>query len=327
MEDKNNVLVLINLEDEHKKLFESAAPSAVFTYCSHDDATPEMFQEAEVIIGNPPVELIKGSKKLKWVQLQSAGADQYVNAGGLPEGTVLTNATGAYGLAISEYMLGVLLELIKKLHLYRDNQRQNHWKDEGEIRSVYNSTILIVGLGDIGSEFAKRTKALGAYTIGVRRADTSKPDYIDELSLMDKLDTLLPRADVVALSLPNTSETRHLFTADRIAKIKKGAILINVGRGSAIDTDALCDALQSGHLSGAALDVTDPEPLPADHILWSIESAVITPHVSGGYHLKETFERIVRISAENLRRYSSGERLKNVVDFSTGYRAHLKEQP
>jgi len=162
-------------------------------------------------------------------------------------------------------MLSALLELYKKLHLYRDNQIESNWHYEGPVKAVYNSTALIVGLGNIDGEFAKRLKALGAYTIGIRRSDTNKPDYLDELHFMDKLETLLPCADIVALSLPSTKLTYKIINQKTLGLMKHDAVLINIGRGNAIDTDALCDALENGHILGAALDVTDPEPLPKDH--------------------------------------------------------------
>ena len=175
-------------------------------------------------------------------------------------------------------------------------------------------------MGDIGGEFAKRVKALGAYVIGVRRTDTRCPDYADEVHLTADLDVLLPRADVVAIAMPGTRETAHLMDRRRIGLMKEGAVLLNVGRGAIVDTEALCDALESGHLLGAGLDVTDPEPLPQGHRLWEIPSAVVTPHISGFFHLQETLERIIRISAENLKAYRCSEPLRNLVDFSTGYR-------
>ena len=124
----------------------------------------------------------------------------------------------------------------------------------------------------------------------------------------------------VAIPLPGTTATKGMIDAELMAKMKDGAILLNVGRGMIVDTDALCAALENGKLAGAGVDVTDPEPLPADHPLWKMENAVITPHISGGYHLQETHDRIVRIMAENLKRFLAGEPLRNVVDFSTGYR-------
>ena len=217
-------------------------------------------------------------------------------------------------------MVAVWLMLLKKLHSYRDAQPAGAWGDLGPVASAWNSTVLVLGLGDIGGEFAKRAKALGARVIGVRRAGVDKPDFVDALIHTDRLDEYLPQADCVAITLPGTAQTRNMFDAARIAKMKDGAILLNVGRGTIVDSTALCAALERGKLAGAALDVTDPEPLPADHPLWKQKNAVITPHVSGGFHLQETHERIIRIMAENLRAFCAGAPLRNVVDFETGYR-------
>lgn len=314
-----NILVLMPVNEKHKRLLEEKAPTANFIYMDSKSVDAAHVQKANIIIGNPPVDMIKASKNLQLLQLQSAGVGVYSEEDVLPEGTILTNATGAYGLAISEYMLGVLLELYKKLHLYRDNQVEGNWSYEGQVKSIYNSTALIVGLGDIGGEFAKRLKALGAYTIGIRRKDSNRPEYLDELHFMDKLEELLPRADIVALSLPGTKMTTRIINEKTLKLMKPDAVLINVGRGSAIDTEALCDALESGHLLGAALDVTDPEPLPKDHRLWKIKNIVITPHVSGGYSLQETHDRVVKISANNVEAFLNNKSLANVVDRSAGY--------
>lgn len=297
---------------------EAAAPEAEFIYKETGVVRADV-ESADVILGNVSPALLSPTDKLRWMQTQSAGVDGYLS-GCLPENAVLTNATGAYGLAISEYMLAVWLELMKKLHRYRDVQHTGEWKDLGPVTSAWQSTVLVLGLGDIGSEFAKRAKAMGARVIGVRRKGTDKPDFVDELIHTDQLDAYLPEADCVAITLPGTKETKGMFGADRLAKMKDGAILLNVGRGSIVDSDALCAALQSGKLSGAGLDVTDPEPLPAEHPLWKQENAVITPHISGGFHLEETHDRIIRIMAENLRAFCAGAPLRNVVDFETGYR-------
>lgn len=321
MYDEINIVVLMPMDAQQKVQLMSALPGGNFIFASAQEISNAALADAHVIIGNIEPFRLHAAKNLQWLQLNSAGADVYVKEGVLKPGTILTNATGAYGLAISEHMIGVLLAIFKKLYLYRDNQSSSQWKDEGEVKSIYGSTALIIGLGDIGGEFAKRFKALGGYTIGVRRTDVNKPDYLDELYLMDKIDELLPKADVVALSLPNTKETYKMFDAKRIAKMKDNAVLLNVGRGTCIDTEALCDALESGKLMGAGLDVTDPEPLPSDHRLWTIKNAIITPHVSGDYHLKETHNRIVRIAIDNLKAYANGEDMRNLVDFSTGYKS------
>lgn len=312
------VLMVMPVNDENKALLEASAPGSSFIFCQKP--SDEDIISADIILGNLPAEKIMKNKNLKWLQTNSAGVEQFIKPGVLPKDCKLTNATGGYGLAISEHLMGMYLELIKKLHFYRDNQKEGCWKDCGGVASVYGSTVLILGLGDIGSSFAKICKAMGAYVIGVRRTDASKSDFADEVHLTAEIDDLLPKADCVAIALPGTPETAGMFGAKRISKMKDGAVLLNVGRGSIVDTEALCDALESGKLSGAGLDVTEPEPLPENSRLWKIDTAVITPHVSGGYHLHETHERIVGICAENLRRFLAGEQLKNTVDFTTGYR-------
>lgn len=324
VESELNILIVMPMGDEHKLEIMKAATGGNFIFAKESEVSDATLGDMDIIIGNLPVERLKVAKNLKWLQLNSAGADLYVKEGKLPNNAILTNATGAYGLAISEHMIGMLLELIKKLNLYRDNQMKGLWKDEGEVKSIYGSTVLIVGLGDIGGEFARKIKALGGYTIGIRRSNDIKPEYLDEIYLMDKLEEVLSRADVVALSLPSTKDTFKLFSKEKLCKMKKGSVLLNVGRGNVLDTEALCDVVEDGYLSGVALDVTDPEPLPVDHRLWKYKNVIITPHISGDYHLKETHNRIVHIAAKNLKSFVAGKELENVVDFKTGYRTLKK---
>lgn len=316
------VLVTIPVEDRHKEYLEQIGKNCRFQYTSSASITEEQVLDAEIIIGNVNPKLLKGAEKLEWLQLNSAGADNYCKPGVLKNKVLLTNATGAYGLAISEYMVGMSFLLQNKLYQYYQNQLNHQWKDQGNVSSVYGSATLVVGLGDIGGAYAMRMKALGSYTIGVRRKEGEKPEYLDEIYTMEKLDNLLPRADFVSLSLPNTPQTYHIMDERRLRLMKPTAFLINVGRGTAIDTEALCKVLQEGHLGGCAVDVTDPEPLPENHPLWDMPRMVITPHISGQYHLQETLERIVRIAGDNLEKFLAGEKeqMKNLVDFETGYR-------
>ena len=325
--------VTIPTGERHRSLLQQAAPGWEFRFrgtdtlvCAPQEALPgqpvtqEDVDWAQVILGNVPAAMLHGSPALEWLQTNSAGVEAYIQPGVLAGDTLLTNATGAYGLAIAEHMLGMLLELFKKLELYRDAQKSGAWQSQGAVKAVYGSTVLVLGMGDIGGEFAARCKALGAKVIGVRRSPRPCPEYADEVHLLEDLDSLLPQADVVAVTLPGTDATRGLMSRERLAKMKEGAVLLNVGRGFIVDTEALCDALERGHLSGAGVDVTDPEPLPPTHRLWNIPTAVVTPHISGFYHLRETHERIVGIFLENLRRFQAGEPLRNLVDFATGYR-------
>lgn len=314
------VLVTIPVEERHKRQLECIAPHATFVYQSAGDTKSELVQEMDIIIGNVGPEKIAGTKNLKWMQLNSAGTDGYLTEGVLPKEAKLTNATGAYGLAISEHMIAMALGLKKKLYLYGKNQEDGIWKDEGPVTSIWNAVTLVLGLGDIGSEFALRMKALGSYVIGIRRTQQQKPDFVDELYQMEHLEECLGRADIVAMSLPGTKETFRIMNRERLRKMKSDAILLNVGRGTAVDTEALCDALEQGWIGGAGLDVTDPEPLPEEHRLWRAPHLILTPHVSGQYHLKETHERILKIAFYNLKAFLNGKEMKNVVDFETGYR-------
>lgn len=318
MNSIKKAVVLLPTEERHKKQLEKAAPHTEFIYASGMEHAP--LDQADVILGNPSVSALKGCKQLKWLQLGSAGANQYTVPGVLPNNVLLTNATGAYGLAISEYMVGGVLQLFKNFHIYRDQQKKHLWNYAGTVKSIWGSTVLIVGLGDIGGEFAKRMKALGAKTIGIKRRVGEKPQWLDELYSMDALDDLLPLADVAAFSLPETPFTNGLMNRQRLEKMKDGAVLVNVGRGTLLDQTALCNCLQSGKLRGAVLDVTQPEPLPENDPLWELANVLITPHVSGGYSLPETFERIIAICVENLTRYQQEKPLRNLVDFETGYK-------
>lgn len=331
--NEKRALVTIPTGERHRYLLQQAAPGWEFRFrgtdtlvCAPQEALPgqpvtqEDVDWAQVILGNVPAAMLHGSPALEWLQTNSAGVEPYIQPGVLAGDTLLTNATGAYGLAIAEHMLGMLLELFKKLELYRDAQKSGAWQSQGAVKAVYGSTVLVLGMGDIGGEFAARCKALGAKVIGVRRSPRPCPEYADEVHLLEDLDSLLPQADVVAITLPGTDATRGLMSRERLAKMKEGAVLLNVGRGFIVDTEALCDALERGHLSGAGVDVTDPEPLPPTHRLWNIPTAVVTPHISGFYHLRETHERIVGIFLENLRHFQAGEPLRNLVDFATGYR-------
>ena len=306
-------------EPQYREALRQLAPDFDFYFTEDGPVPDEAWENAVVILGGPSAAELAKCRKLRWVQLGSAGVDFYCRPGVLPESVMLTNATGSYGHAISEYMVGATLMVMKNLHLYRDNQATGAWLDRGNVKSVTSSKVLVIGMGDIGGEYARRMHALGASVTGITRTPREKPVYADRMGLLGDLDALLPEYDVVAMALPNTAETVGLMDVRRLSLMKKGAILVNVGRGSAVDTEALCDVLESGHLQGAVLDVTAPEPLPSDHRLWHIPGAVITPHISGGYHMRETYENIMAIFTENLGRFVRGEELGHQVDRSTGY--------
>lgn len=315
------IVVAVPIQEKHRMQLMQAAGDADMVFEPDKEAAAELLSDAEVLIGNlPPQVLREKGKKLRWVQLNSAGTDGYCAPGVLPQGCLLTNATGGYGLAISEYMVAYMFALQKKLPLYCEQKNRHEWQHRGAVRAVCGSTVVCWGMGDIGSEFARRCKVLGCTVIGIKRYPAEKQDFVDELVGPDALAQVLPRADVVAMSMPNTAETQKILNADTLALLKVSAIVINVGRGTAIDQNALCEALYSGRIAGAAIDVTDPEPLPADHPLWDAPNLILTPHVSGGWSLAETLDRVVNICAENLEAYLSGKPLRNRINTKTGYK-------
>lgn len=316
---EKKVLVVLPVQERHKEKLEAAGEGCCFTYSSPKEVTEAMIAEAEIIIGNVPAVKIGASDRLELLQLNSAGADQYIKPGILSDKTILTNATGAYSKAVAEHMLAMMFMLLKKLHLYRDAQARAKWTDEGTVGSITDATVLVVGLGDIGLHFARMAKALGAYTIGVKRRMSPCPDGVDELYTTDQLDAVLPRADVIVSFLPGTKATYHIYTKGRFELMKKDAIFLNGGRGNAVDSNVLYEALSQHQIAAVGIDVTEPEPLPSEHPLWRLANVMITPHISGQYHLPETFERVVDISVGNLAAYLNGQPLQNIVDFTTGY--------
>lgn len=279
----------------------------------------EFYEDCEVIFGTPKPAWMASYKNLKWLQTSSAGVDAYCHPGILSEDVLLTNAKGGYGIGIAEHLMMQLLMLLKNSVAYHHQQLEQKWQSLGAVRGLYGSVVTVVGLGDIGGEFAKRAKAFGAVVRGVKRVATDKPEYVDELYATEDVDAALKGADVVALCLPNTPTTDNILNAQRIAALKQGAIVLNVGRGSAIDEQALVAVLNSGHLGGAGLDVTRVEPLPAGDPLWTAKNTIISPHVSGGVTFDLTIDRVIGVFTDNLKDYAEGKPFKRLVNRKEGY--------
>ncbi len=286
-------------------------------------APEEMAQEdldaAAAVIHFFPPEMLQRAKNLEWVQLSSAGADMFAKEGILPASCVLTNGSGAYSLSVGEHMIAQTFALIRNLEINAADQARHVWGPTRPVISVEGSTILVLGLGDIGGSYAGKMKALGAYVIGVTRHEHEKPDTVDELVTMDALEDVLPRADIIAMILPGSEETTHVINDHTLSLMKDGVYLINDGRGGAIDQDALMRALDSGKVRAAALDVTTPEPLGEDHPLWNYPNVLITPHCAGWWQLPATLDRVVKICGTNLRAFSCGGEFINIVSRKLGY--------
>ena len=277
--------------------------------------------DPEVIIGSCPADLIRNAENLVWVQIFSAGAERCLAIDELGSGEVLlTNGQKMTAPAIGEHAVAMALSLARGLvrygHLMPSGKWDRDWARSGGIYSVSGKTMLVVGLGGIGSAAAERANALGMRVIATRNSSREGPPYVDYVGLSDELGDLAAEADIIVNALPLTPATQGLFDAAMFAKVKPGAFFINVGRGGTVVTDALVDALASGHVAGAGLDVTDPEPLPADHALWQMNNVIITPHISwAGYDARLRN----MLMHENIRRYLAGEALLNVVDPDRGY--------
>ena len=315
------ILVAIPINQTHREYLEKQAQGyeVEFKYISAENLTLDDMQDVNCIIGSIRRKLIKAADKLEWLQIIYAGADLFTVPGLLKPETILTNAAGAYNTEVAEHMLAMTFSLVRRFNQYMRNQVNHTWKQMGSVKSVKDSKILVLGLGRIGGDYASKVKALGAYVIGVKRTVREKPDYVDEIYTIDELDDVIGRADIVAMVLPGVKGTENIMSRERLNKMKRGAYLINVGRGNAIDHEALKAALKSGQLAGAGLDVTEPEPLPAEDELWNFDNVIITPHIAGHLFLDESRECIIEIAGKNLNNWLNGKPLINVVDRQLGY--------
>lgn len=272
--------------------------------------------QADVVIGEPDAEVLAKAEGIKLVQMTWAGADRYTkNAEIFPKGTALCNAVGGFGHIISQHVVGQILSITMNLAGYRDLQKRGVWGDLGGNMSLEGAKVLIFGAGSIGGDCAKRLSGFDCASItGVCRNTATPRDYFDALVTLDEAEGLLSSSDIVICALPSTAETARFLDERRLRLMKTGGVLVNVGRGDFIDNDALAVVLNDGHLRGAALDVTAPEPLPEGHALWATDSCLITPHVSGGsFRHAGTAARICAIACDNLRRLNAGEELVNRV--------------
>ncbi len=306
-------------ETNMKALIDSAAEMGHTLKVGSPDADLDFYKDADVIFGMPKSSYLPHLTDLEWLHASFAGVERYCD-GSFPSEVTLTNSAGAFGEGIAESMLcGALMCLRNVPHFYK-NQQEQGWNRTVQNRSLYGKKVVIIGMGDIGRSFANICTAFGTTVIGVRRsADKSPPKGFAAVYPTAELDSVLPDADLVALCLPSTPETEGLLSKGRIALMKHTAIVLNVGRGVTIDQEALIEALNSGKLGGAYLDVVYPEPLPTDHPLWSAKNTVITPHVSGTISYPSVISNVNELFLENLRRYTNNEPLLNVVDTIKGY--------
>jgi phosphoglycerate dehydrogenase-like enzyme len=284
----------------------------------------EVVAGADVLIGLCTPEIVARGTDLKWIQLLNAGADSCATIPAVAErGILVTNLQRIQGPHMAEHAIAMLLSLARALPVYAAEQNAGAFtrgfrETRGERPiEVEGKTLLVVGLGGIGTEVAKRAHGLGLRVIATRGRRREGPDYVEYVGLADEYRTLAARADVVVNSTPLTLQTRGMFDAQFFAAMKDDALFINIGRGESVVTADLTAALQAATIGGAGLDVTDPEPLPPGHPLWSMSNVIITPHIatSSDYRSERTFTLI----GENVRRYVRGDAVLSVVDLAAGY--------
>ncbi len=289
---------------------------------SADEALAEI-AGADALLGFCSESLLSAGKELRWVQAYWAGVEECVRIDALQSGDIiLTNAQHIGSPALAETSIALMMALVRGLDIYYQNQLKGEWiRNIGELQGTFmelsGRTMLVVGLGGIGTQVAKRAHGLGMRVIATRNSRREGPDYVDYVGLAHEVNDLAAQADVVVNTVPLTEQTRGMFDKAFFDRMKPTAFFISVGRGGSTNTDDLIAALENGDIAGAGLDVTDPEPLPEGHPLWSAPRVIITPHTAGrGDRGRERLFIMVR---ENLRRYVNGEPMLSVVNIERGY--------
>lgn len=316
--------------NRYESICRAAGDLIVINANSAADALTAM-PDATAFFGKITPELLSAARDLRWVQSPTAGLEHYLFPELVEHPCVLTNMRGLFSDVIADHVLGCVLAFCRNLHYYARAQIDHRWEPVGgnddrhssltgpsyvcgfdrAHRHVSDQTLGVVGVGGIGAEVCRRAAAFDMRILGV----DPQPQTIDGLVDVwptDRLDELLAASDFTVIAAPLTPETRQLFDKSRMARMKKGAVLINVGRAAIVDQDALVEAISTGHLGGAVLDVVEPEPLPADHPLWTFENVLLTPHIAAAS--PRIAERHLATLVENVRRFVNDEPLLNVVD-------------
>ncbi|HEY7030159.1 MAG TPA: D-2-hydroxyacid dehydrogenase [Thermomicrobiales bacterium] len=315
------LLIRFPLEDRHAQRLRDRFPDLNVVVAPSAAEFQALLPQAEAVVAwrLEPAE-IAAAPKLRWLQTVGAGVEDVIVPAMAERGVILTNNSGVHAPNISEHLLAMMLAFARRLPFQVRGQVAHEWRDETGRQGVFEldgQTLLVVGLGDIGQALAKRAHALGMEVIGVRRRGGELPEGVARVVGLPELGQVLPQAHHVAVCLPLTPLTRGLFVKDAFDRMRTGAYIYNIGRGPIIDTAALVAALSSGHLGGAGLDVTDPEPLPPNSPLWDMDNVIITSHTSGA--TPRYWDRAIAILESNIERFRAGGELLNVVDLAMGY--------
>ena len=310
------------LQERHVEKIKKAAVEvgAAVCFVEEEKDIPDGFTDAEVLYGFG-TEYARSNPALKWLCVPSAGVDYLMGDSAFAnEECLLTNSSGAYGVTIAEHMIAVSLMMMRKLTVTYEETLRGVWGRPKPQKSLKNSRITVLGTGDIGTAFARRAKAFEPMSIvGVCRSGRSEETCYDRVVPIGEFDSVLPETDLLVMSLPDTPETKGILSRERLALLPEGSFVVNVGRGSAIDEDALADLLDQKYLGGAALDVFRTEPLPEESRLWKTKNLLITPHLAGNLTLDYTLDTNVDMFCEDLLNYAAGRPLTHLVDQKKGY--------
>ncbi len=314
--------IVIRADAERIAWLQPAAPGVELVPAGTVEQAVAAAPGAQGMIGFCSGEILAAGADLHWLQLPYAGAERCVGLPAIRERNILvTNAQRIYGPEIAEHVMAMILAFTRGLNRYIPAQEEGLWDrglvPEDRLWELEGKTLLVVGLGGIGTEVARLGHAMGMTVLATRNSSREGPPFVSYVGLADELPSLVPKADVIVNAVPLTPATTGIFDMQFFSSMKPTAYFINVGRGRSVVTDDLVAALGAGRLAGAGLDVTDPEPLPADHPLWRTPGVIITPHVAAGSDLRS--ERLWIVMRENLRRYAAGDRMLSVVDVERGY--------
>ncbi len=279
----------------------------------------EVLARAEVLMNYGDKSQIAPAKNVRYIHTISAGIDGYIDEVDRCHGSALpvTNGAGVYSDAVGEHVIALLLAVVHGIVPSVRNMAEKQWPAIPMLGNVNGKTIAVLGTGDIGNNAARICAVMGARVLGFKlHACEPFPPYSEIYTGEDGLDALLPQADAVLVCLPGSPFTKDMLDARRIGLMKAGSVLVNIGRGSIVNTEALMEALRSGHIAAAGLDVTDPEPLPPDHPLWDCPNVLITPHISG---LGASKQKHAEWFAENLRAYLEGRPQPGAVNREMKY--------
>lgn len=331
------LVIYPSIDQRRLQAIESAAGSMVVVNCDTIERAAREVVDANAFFGKITPDLLARATQLRWIQSPTASLEHYLFPELIEHPCLLSNMRGLFSDVVADHVMGFVLCFARNLHIYLRQQQQALWSPVGDQSYVTNfvsgpGTVLpfdrthqhladcslgVIGVGNIGREILRRAAAFGMTVSGVDPKPQSVPGVTDRVRPMEQLSDLLRTVDYAVIAAPQTPETTKLFRRALIQQMKKSAILINIGRGPIVDLDDLADALEANEIRGAALDVCDPEPLPADHRLWRMPNVIITPHVAAAS--PRIAERHLETLLENIRRFLNNEPPATLVDKQLWY--------